>query len=54
MKYVVTKVVGVAGVHAVVSELSLRGLISLPAICNTDRVDVLVSKKRSKIAVSWK
>lgn len=35
--------IGAAGVHFVVSELSLRGLIALPTIRNTARIDVLVS-----------
>jgi hypothetical protein len=35
--------VGIAGVHFVVSELSLRGLIALPTIRNTAGVDVLVA-----------
>ena len=35
--------IGVAGVHFVVSQLSLRGLIALPTIRNTAGVDVLVS-----------
>lgn len=34
--------VGAAGVHFVVSELSLRGLIALPTIRNTAGVDVVV------------
>lgn len=40
-----TSLVGAAGVHAVVSELSLRGLIALPTIRNTAGVDVIVSNK---------
>lgn len=35
--------IGAAGVHFVVSELSLRGLIALPTVRNTVGVDVLVS-----------
>lgn len=35
--------IGIAGVHFVVSELSLRGLIALPTIRNTAGVDVLVA-----------
>ncbi len=34
--------VGAAGVHFVVSELSLRGLIALPTIRNTAGIDVVV------------
>ncbi len=34
--------IGAAGVHFVVSELSLRGLIALPTIRNTRGVDVVV------------
>jgi len=37
--------IGVAGVHFVVSELSLRGLIALPTIRNTAGVDVVVTNK---------
>ncbi len=40
-----TSLVGAARVHAVVSELSLRGLIALPTIRSTDGVDVIVSNK---------
>lgn len=38
-----TSMIGAAGVHYVVSHLSLRGLIALPTIRNTAGVDVLVS-----------
>jgi hypothetical protein len=34
--------IGAAGVHFVVSELSLRGLIALPTIRNTAGIDVVV------------
>jgi hypothetical protein len=37
--------VGAAGVHFVVSELSLRGLIALPTIRNTAGIDVVVVNK---------
>jgi len=36
--------IGVAGVHFVVSELTLRGLIALPTIRNTAGIDILVSE----------
>jgi hypothetical protein len=36
--------VGIAGVHFVVSELSRRGLIALPTIRNTAGIDILVSE----------
>ena len=36
--------VGAAGVHFVVSELSLRGLIALPTIRNTAGIDIIVSE----------
>ncbi|MCI0454244.1 MAG: hypothetical protein L0Y68_04515 [Candidatus Dadabacteria bacterium] len=36
--------IGAAGVHFVVSELTLRGLIALPTIRNTPGIDVLVSE----------
>jgi hypothetical protein len=35
--------IGAAGVHFVVSELSLNGLIALPTVRNTAGIDVLVS-----------
>lgn len=35
---------GIAGVHYVVSELSLRGLIAMPTIRNTAGIDVLVAE----------
>ena len=37
--------IGIAGVHFVVSELSLRNLIALPTIRNTAGVDVLVASE---------
>lgn len=40
-----SSLVGAAGVHAVVSELSLRGLIALPTIRNTAGVDVIVASQ---------
>jgi len=40
-----TSLIGAAGVHFVVSELSLRGLIALPTIRNTAGVDVIVTNK---------
>ena len=45
-----TSLIGAAGVHFVVSELSLRGLIALPTIRNTAGVDVIVSNNRG----SWR
>jgi len=41
--------IGAAGVHYVVSELCLRGLIALPTIRNTAGVDVVVVNKEG----SW-
>jgi len=38
------QLIGAAGVHFVVSELSLRGLIALPTARNTAGIDVLVSE----------
>jgi len=35
--------IGVAGVHFIVSKLTLRGLIALPTIRNTAGIDILVS-----------
>jgi hypothetical protein len=40
-----TSLVGSAGVHHVVSELNLRGLIALATIRNTAGVDVLVANR---------
>ena len=40
-----TSLIGAAGVHFVVSQLSLRGLIALPTIRNTAGVDVVVTNK---------
>jgi hypothetical protein len=34
---------GIAGVHFIVSELSLRGLIALPTIRNTAGIDIVVT-----------
>lgn len=42
MAAVNTALTGIAGVHYVVSELSLRGLIALPTTRNTAGVDVVV------------
>jgi len=36
--------IGVAGVHFIVSKLTLRGLIALPTIRNTAGIDILVSE----------
>jgi hypothetical protein len=41
--------IGAAGVHTVVAELNLRGLIALPTIRNTAGVDVLVTN----VAGTW-
>jgi hypothetical protein len=41
-----TSLAGAAGVHFVVAELSLRGLIALPTIRNTAGVDVIVAIKK--------
>lgn len=38
-----TSLIGAAGVHTVVAELSLRGVIALPTIRNTAGVDVIVA-----------
>ena len=38
-----TALIGAAGVHYVVSELSRRGLIALPTIRNTSGIDVIVT-----------
>ena len=35
--------IGIAGVHYVVSELSLRGLIAVPTIRNTAGIDIIVN-----------
>ena len=38
--------IGAAGVHFIVSVLSLRGLIALPTIRNTAGVDVVLTDKK--------
>ncbi len=43
MPKVDNSLIGAAGVHFVVSELSLRGLIALPTVRNTAGVDVVVT-----------
>ncbi len=45
MEKVDKALIGAAGVHFVVSELSLRGLIALPTIRNTAGIDVVVVNK---------
>lgn len=40
-----SSLIGAAGVHYVVSELSLRGLIALPTIRNTAGVDIIATNK---------
>jgi len=40
-----TSLIGAAGVHFIVSELSMRGLIALPTIRNTAGVDIVVTNK---------
>ena len=44
-----TSLIGAAGVHHVVSELSLRGLIALPTIRNTAGVDVIVTNMNGNL-----
>ena len=52
MEKVSRALVGVAGVHWVVSELSWRGIIALPTVRNTAGVDILCTNKDgSKIAL---
>jgi hypothetical protein len=41
--------IGIAGVHFVVSELTLRGLIALPTIRNTSGIDILVSEPDASV-----
>ncbi len=43
-KKLTNALIGAAGVHFVVSELSLRGLVALPTIRNTAGIDILVSE----------
>ena len=43
-KIVNNDLIGIAGVHYVVSELSRRGLIAMPTIRNTAGIDILVAK----------
>ena len=40
--------IGIAGVHYVVSELSRRGLIAMPTIRNTAGIDVLVAEPNGR------
>jgi hypothetical protein len=42
--------IGIAGVHWVVSELSLRGLVAMPTIRNVKGIDVIVSDVDGKMA----
>lgn len=44
--------IGVAGVHLVVAELSRRGVIALPTTRNTEGIDVLASNTNTGKAVS--
>ena len=44
MKNISKDLIGVAGVHYVVSKLSMRGIIALPTTRNTAGVDIIVSK----------
>ena len=44
--------IGAAGVHFVVSELSLRGLVALPTIRNTAGIDILVSEPDGSVHAS--
>ena len=37
--------VGIAGVHYVVSKLSMRGIVALPTVRNTPGVDIIVPNK---------
>jgi hypothetical protein len=39
--------VGVAGVHHIVSQLTMRGLIAMPTIRNTSGIDILVTDPTS-------
>ena len=48
MPKVPTQLVGVAGVHHVVSELTRRGLIALPTVRNVAAYDVLVATPDGK------
>jgi len=44
--------IGIAGVHYVVSKLSMRGLVAMPTMRNTGGIDILVSSKDGKILAS--
>jgi len=46
--------VGIAGVHFVVAELSRRGWIALPTIRNTRGIDVLASKGKRFVEIQVK
>jgi hypothetical protein len=46
-----TALIGISGVHYVVSELSIRGMIALPTIRNTDTYDIVaITRKGDKHA----
>jgi hypothetical protein len=47
-------VVGVAGVHFVVGELSRRGWVALPTIRNTEGIDVLAHKESKSVEIQVK
>jgi hypothetical protein len=46
--------VGIAGVHFVVGELSRRGWIALPTIRNTRGIDVMATKENKSVQIQVK
>lgn len=47
-KTIPNDLVGVAGVHHIVSELTMRWLVALPTIRNTAGIDIVVTDPRTK------
>jgi len=44
--------IGIAGVHWVVSKLSMRGMVAMPTMRNTGGIDILVSSRDGKKTAS--
>jgi len=44
--------IGIAGVHWVVTKLSMRGMVAMPTMRNTGGIDILVSSRDGKRMVS--
>jgi hypothetical protein len=48
MNTVSKDLIGIAGVHWVVSKLSMRGMVAMPTVRNTGGIDILVSSRDGK------